>query len=331
MKIFILGKKILLMLVSTAIGLDATGALAAEKIEFQTYTPQDYAEILNGQYKKTSITIQGYLSKPKIDGKVPVVVIIPGSGGYKETMQKTLAQPLNDAGIATFIIDSFTARGVNETGSNQGTVPMSASVMDGFQALNYLASRPDIDARHIGVTGFSRGGVVSMFTNEKRLQGAINPDGPLFAAHLPVYPGCSTQWMDPQPGTAPMQFLMGEKDDLTPAYICTKYIDKLTSKGGKVTSIIYSGVHHNWFSDKAVATNSTIQNYGRCDLKIEDSGQIKDMKSGATTINGWSQFVNQVMQSCGFKGATLGANLNAQNESIKDMTKFFATTLKVEK
>jgi len=306
--------------------LSTIDAFAAERVEFESFTPDDYAEMLSGAYRAKPVGLQGYLMHPQPGTKVPAVVIVPGSGGYAEWMQTTIAKPLNDAGIATLIVDSFAGRGVKETGSDQGRVPMAASVMDGFQALKLLAKRHDIEPTRIGVTGFSRGGVASMFTAERRLQQAVNPQGPQFAAHLPFYPGCSTQWMNPQPAQAPIKFLLGEKDDVTPAAICVAYAERLRERGAKASYQIYPNANHAFTADYA-PRRTNVQTFGNCDLRIEDDGQIRDMKSSATTREGWNTFVANVIRSCGGRGATAGGNAEARAAATTDMVVFFTEAL----
>ena len=136
----------------------SASAQTPEKITIKSHTPQDYADIFSGRYKQAPVDISGFLTLPVGRGKFPAVVIVPGSGGYQQWMQDSFAKQLNEAGIATLIVDGFTGRGVKETGSNQGTVPMAASVIDGFAALQALSKRPEIDVKRVGVTGFSRGG-----------------------------------------------------------------------------------------------------------------------------------------------------------------------------
>ena len=63
--------------------------------------------------------------------------------------------------------------------------------IDGFAALSALSKRPEIDISKVGVTGFSRGGVVAMFTQDQRLDQAMEQPALEFAAHLPFYPGCA--------------------------------------------------------------------------------------------------------------------------------------------
>lgn len=261
-------------------------AMAVEKISFDSFTPDDYAEMINGAYRAKPVQLHGFLVQPRAGERRPAVVIIPGSGGYAAWMQVSVAKPLNDLGIATFTVDSFAGRGVKETATDQARVPMSASVMDAFQALAMPAQRPDIDAARIGVTGFSRGGTVAMFAAEERLASAIHPDGRRFAAHLPFYPGCSTQWLLPQPGKAPIRFLLGAEDQYTPARNCIDYIARLREHGAIADYKIYEGAHHAWMADYAPTFGKSLQTFGNCDMKIESDGQIRDMIFGRNHTRG---------------------------------------------
>lgn len=303
-------------------------AQTPEKITIKSHTPQDYADIFSGRYKQAPVEITGFLSFPVGQGKFPAVVIVPGSGGYQQWMQDGVAKRLNQAGIATLILDSFTGRGVGETATNQATVPMAASVLDGFSALHALSKRSEIDINRVGVTGFSRGGVVAMFTQDRRLVQAMGEPALEFAAHLPLYPGCATTFDKPTPTKAPSLFLMGGKDDYTPASQCLAYVDRLKAAGANVDSKIYPGAHHGWISDaKEVFYLPRVQVYSKCDMRIDDAGIIRELGSGSSTVGGWSAFVDKVWKSCGKSGAHYGVNLSARQESMTDMVKFFSSTL----
>lgn len=303
-------------------------AQTPEKIIIKSHTPQDYADILSGRYKQAPVEISGFLALPVGQGKFPAVVIVPGSGGYQQWMQDGVAKRLNEAGIATLIIDSFSARGIGETATNQATVPMAASVIDGFAALQALSKRPEIDASKVGVTGFSRGGVVAMFTQDRRLVQAMEQPELEFAAHLPFYPGCATTFDKPIPTSAPSLFFMGEKDDYTPAAQCITYVERLKSGGAKVDLKIYPGAYHGWISDaKQVVYLPRVQVFSKCDMRIDDAGVIRELGSGANTLQGWSVFVAKVWKACGKSGANYGANENAKQTSLFDMVSFFSLTL----
>ena len=329
----IISKKTLVELCQSLLLVAAFGPLMAsaqtpEKITIKSHTPQDYADILSGRYKQSPVEISGFLALPVGQKKFPAVVIVPGSGGYQQWMQDGFAKRLNEAGIATLIVDSFSARGVSQTGTNQATVPMAASVIDGFAALSALSKRPEIDISKVGVTGFSRGGVVAMFTQDQRLVQAMEQPALEFAAHLPFYPGCATTFDKPIPTSAPSLFLMGEKDDYTPAAQCIVYLERLKAGGAKVDSKIYPGAYHGWISDaKQVDYLPRVQVFSKCDMRIDDAGVIREIGSGANTLQGWSSFVSNVMRTCGKSGAHYGANESAKIASLSDMVNFFSLTL----
>lgn len=303
-------------------------AQTPERLTFRSYTPQDYADILNARYLKHPVDLDGFLALPTATGQVPAVVIIPGSGGFQAWMQNLVARRLNEAGIATFIVDSFTARGVKETSTNQATVPMASSVTDGFAALQFLAAHPKIDPLRIGITGFSRGGTVALFTQERKFLQAMNLKELQFAAHLPFYPGCSTTILNPTPTSAPTLVLMGEKDDYTPATQCIPFIDRLRLAGAKASARIVAGAHHGWVSDApGVTWLGRVQNYGVCNASIDDGGVIREKTSGATSEEGWASFATKVWKSCGKYGAHYGVTEPAREDSLKEMVRFFNESL----
>ena len=304
-------------------------AQTPEKIVIRTYTPQDYADIFSGRYRQTPVDIHGFLTVPSGTGKFPAVIIGPGSGGFQQWMQDLVARRLNEVGIATLVLDSFSGRGVTETATNQSSVPMAASVMDGFSALKALAQRPEIDARKIGVTGFSRGGTMAMLTSEKRLNDSVDLKGLQFAAHLPFYPACSTTFENPLPTNALIWFLMGEKDDYTPAAQCFPYIERLRIAGANVDSKVYPGAYHGWVSDaRQVTYLPRIQVFSKCDARIDDTGLIRELASGATSADGWSALVAKVWKACGKYGAYYGVTEPARQDSLNDMVMFFGNSLK---
>ncbi len=300
-----------------------------QKITIQSHTPQDYSDNLSGKYLQSPVNIHGFLTLPGSTTKSPLVVIVPGSGGYKSWMQDMVAKRLNDIGIATLVIDSFTGRGITEVATDQSKVSTAATVIDGFAALKALEGRTEIDTSRLGITGFSRGGTVAMFTQEKKLLEAMKLGGIQYASHLPMYPACSTTFEKPSPTAAPIWFLMGDKDDYTPISQCAPYIERLSSAGGLVRSKIYPNSHHGFVSEtQGVAYVGRLQVFAKCDARIDADGIIKELTSGATSSEGWSAFVAKVWKSCGKYGAHYGANQTTRDEALSDMVQFFKETLR---
>ena len=61
-------------------------------------------------------------------------------------------------------------------------------ILDSYRAVE-IQKHPNIKHNKIGITGWSLGGGVSLFSAWEPLKQAIN-DSISFAAHLPIYPPC---------------------------------------------------------------------------------------------------------------------------------------------
>jgi dienelactone hydrolase len=72
-------------------------------------------------------------------------------------------------GIAAFILDSFTGRGITSTNSDQDQLSRLVGVLDAYRALDLLGSHPRIDPARVLIMGFSRGGGAAHWSAQKRL------------------------------------------------------------------------------------------------------------------------------------------------------------------
>ena len=106
------------------------------------------------------ITIDGKLFLPigdaQADQPAPLIIIAPGSLGVAPSHLKH-AETLNALGYATFVLDSFGARGVTSTVAKQTHFSFAASAYDVLAAWKVLRALPGIDANRIGAQGHSRG------------------------------------------------------------------------------------------------------------------------------------------------------------------------------
>ncbi|MDP8982639.1 MAG: alpha/beta fold hydrolase [Acidobacteriota bacterium] len=113
---------------------------------------------------KAGIRLAGTLTSPRGEGPFPAAILITGSGPQDrdETLFQhkpfwVIADYLTRRGIAVLRVDD---RGVGKsTGqSTQATIDDMAD--DVLAGVDFLKSRKQIDARHIGVIGHSEGGIV---------------------------------------------------------------------------------------------------------------------------------------------------------------------------
>jgi len=205
------------------------------------------------QYQSLDITkpdqplnIGGQLRVPvNGDEAMPAVVILHGSAGV-DSRGALYARALNDAGIATFEIDMWGARGITDAG---GRPPLPTFTLpDAFGALDYLAKVPGIDRERIGVVGFSWGGVMSLLSADQTYTENFGK-GLQFAAHVAHYPVCWAYTVD-IPGIrfndltgAPVLIQVGSLDDYDEG---GAPCENLASPFSEVSVKVYPNAHHGW-------------------------------------------------------------------------------------
>jgi poly(3-hydroxybutyrate) depolymerase len=147
----------------------------------------------------------GELRLPKgLGEKFATVILIHGSGGISAATDRW-AQELNSVGIAAFILDSFTGRGIINTNSDQSQLDSIAMMHDAFAALGKLAAHPRIDPMRIAVMGFSKGAVAAIYSSNERFRAAYGPSNAEFAAHIGLYTPCNVTYrQDNKVGSKPI-------------------------------------------------------------------------------------------------------------------------------
>jgi dienelactone hydrolase len=183
---------------------------------------------------------------------LPAVVILHGSGGV-DSRGDFYARALNAAGIATFEIDMWEARGINSA-ADRPSLPFF-NCPDAFGALKFLSEHSNIDPDRIGVLGFSWGGVVTMASATKHYAEQFGGDL-RFAAHVAHYPVCYAYSPDSSiPGLkfshltgSPILIQIGEEDDYdNGSEPCFALKDSLDSEEQPLLEVIaYEGAFHGW-------------------------------------------------------------------------------------
>jgi dienelactone hydrolase len=180
----------------------------------------------------------------------PAVVIVHGSTGV-DSRGSYYASALNEAGIATLEIDMWTARGL-KGGAEGRPKTVAETLPDAYGAFKLLAANPAIDAGHIGIMGFSWGGVVSMLAATRPYSEAYLGKDVRFAAHAPNYPVC---WVyNRAPGYefksltgAPVLLQAGALDDYDQPDTCSKLVQSLDAETARSVSLkVYPDAGHGW-------------------------------------------------------------------------------------
>jgi len=264
--------------------------------------------------KPTMIAGELRIPKPGTD-RLPAVVLVHGSGGigFNSGMW---ADELNKAGLATFVVDSFTGRGITQTVTDQSQFSSYAMMNDAFAALAVLARHPRIDPGKIAVMGFSKGAVPSIYASMNRFQSAYAPDGAGFAAYIGFYTPCNVALIDDEKvGTRPIRLYHGLADDWVPVGPCRDYVARLKKAGADISLVEYPGAYHAFDNQMIPGTMQLPQALtGRkCRFEEKQPGVIINNDTGQpATAN----------DSCIERGATIAYNAEATAAARKDVVEF---------
>ena len=142
-----------------------------------------------------AVTVAGRLASAQGTGRLPVVILMHGSGGMGAQLD-TWSRLFNAMGVSTFAIDGFTGRGLTSVNTNQAELGRLNFIVDIYGALAILARHPRIDPQRIVLMGFSRGGQAVLYASLTRFHKMWNKSGASFAAYIPFYPDCATSYIE---------------------------------------------------------------------------------------------------------------------------------------
>ena len=175
------------------------------------------------------ITLTGTLRFPAGAGPFPAIVLAHGCAGIRNSEQGWQSK-LREYGYATFVVDSFGKRGIQEVCSNAYLLGPVQRVPDVYGALKILSTHPKIQPNRIALMGFSHGGTVTMFSS---LDWARNKyaglAGGTFRGFLPFYPFCQYEFPELYRVYAPVRLHMGDRDDWFTAKACVDWVNRLNN------------------------------------------------------------------------------------------------------
>ena len=162
------------------------------------------------RYSSGSTTIQIDQFEPETRDEHPALLVLHGSGGAASYWMEGFAPMLKQAGVAVYAPHYF-----DKTGTHRPTAEM---ILDGRHfvewltavqdALNYIATRPCVDAARIGVAGISLGGylAVALGIEDKRIRAIVDISG-----------GVPLGWEHRMTSASPPTLVAhGEADDIVP-------------------------------------------------------------------------------------------------------------------
>ncbi len=278
----------------------------------QTLTGEEF---LKGSAQGKSHVLAAELRVPQGQkAKFPAVVLIHGSGGVSGSMDQWV-HALNQAGMATLVVDTFSGRGITSTVQDQTLLHSLAMMVDGYRGLDLLAKHPRIDATKISIMGFSKGAVASVFSASTRFK-ALYGSSAKFASHIGLYTPCNTRFIgDTDLTGSPLRFFHGTTDDYVNVVPCRAYVAELKSKGVDITLTEFPNTQHGYdspLSPEKLAV-PTAQSTRNCQFIEKSKGDLFNAQSGAPF---------SYNDPCVAVGAHVGHNPDATAKTVKGVIEF---------
>jgi len=139
---------------------------ASEMVAWSEPLPHETLRMEQVFYRsEPDVVVPGIFAAPaNADGPLPVVLCLPGSSSRPEDVIIAWGMPLIECGFAVFAVDVKASRfgkRVEEAAAEataRGQTTLGQMTWDLIRALDYLATRPDVDMERIGCFGISIGG-----------------------------------------------------------------------------------------------------------------------------------------------------------------------------
>jgi len=212
---------------------------ASTPVAFPNATPGRPLEILAEEFR------------PALPGPLPAVVLLHGCHGVLPGTREW-GRWFAARGYVALVVDSWTPRRVGDYCVPGPDIPSTERFDDAVGALRWLHGRAYVDRAHIGVVGWSHGGVFSVAVvngpslERARARGVVLPE-PGYRAAVGFYPGGCYSLVKEQV-VRPLLVLIGEADDWTPASECRAMVEGMRSRGADAQIVLYPGAYH-FFDD----------------------------------------------------------------------------------
>ena len=301
----------------------AQGSMWPGRIEILPVKSQTLAldAFLRGEKVGPEVLLGGELRLPLgATGRVPAVVLIHGSGGIGSGPDMW-AHILNEAGIAAFILDTFSGRNIVSTVEDQDQLNSLSMTFDAYRALDVLAAHPRIRPDRIAVWGFSKGAVPAIYSAVERFQKSFGSEN-RFAAHVGFYTPCNIAYdNDAKLSPVPIRLYHGSSDDYVNPAACRDLVPRLKAAGADITMTEYADSQHGFDSPTSptLVAVPKAQSTRNCRLKEGPNGSLLDAQTG--------QVYSIKTDPCVAIGAHVGHNPQATEAVRADVMTFFSALL----
>ena len=228
------------------------GGAVGQHIDVPSASPANFFQAISAPQKMPRLVIGAKLFlPPRSTRPLPLVIVVPGSLGVAPS-HIAHAETLYEHGMATCILDSFSAREVTSTVANQTQFSFAASAFDVLAAYRVLASRADIDGGRIGAQGHSRGGSAALTAASRCFADAVVGKERALAGVLAAYPWSGQQFLNADIGDTEVRVLMGDADEWCSPTQVQAHCHAMRLAGGAASMRLVGGAQHSFDRDTPV-------------------------------------------------------------------------------
>ena len=283
------------------------------------FTPADI-----GRAAPRAVTAQLFLPKTAAAGeRAPAVVLLHGAAGNAYERGERYGPALASMGIAVLVVDTYASRPDLGESFIARVLNITETMFDAdaYAALRYLAARPDIDAHHVVLAGFSYGGMAATYAMYAQVADRSVPPGLRFAGHVAFYAPCIARFRDNRTTGAPLLMLYGQSDELMRASRCDQIADELRGGGSPVQIIAYAGAVHQW--DGPLAPRLIGRHLADCSFAVNRDGTVTDENTLLPMDGPFTRKLSLALCT-GSRPYPIGRNAAVAAESNRDFAAFLA-------
>lgn len=218
------------------------------------------------------------------------------AGGRLSERMREYTAVLHAQGWSVLVLDSLTTRGERELCTQrigQRRITQANRRLDAWGALKWMATQPGIDARKLGLIGWSNGGstVLSALQADRFEPRAAEVPRPAFA--VAYYPGCveTARAGRASAPAAPLLLQVGREDDWTPAQPCIDWVQDLQNSGHRradqLSIAVYPQAYHGFDGTAPLRLRTDVPNGVRPGSGVHVGGHPPSREASFIALQEW--------------------------------------------
>jgi dienelactone hydrolase len=307
--------------------------VTGRNVDVPSASPLNYYQAVSASERMPRTVVDGKLFVPAgraPRGGWPLVIIVPGSLGVDAT-HLAHAEALVGIGLGVFVLDSFGARGITSTVTNQTQYSFAASAWDVLAAWQVLVKLPEVDAARIGAQGHSRGGSAVLTAATRRFADAALGPGAGLTAVLAAYPWSGHQFLNPAVGATRVRVLMGDRDDWCSVQQVQGHLQGIRLTGGDVSLRLFGGAAHSFDRETPIERidDARVAPGGLTAYVADDGAYVHPLTGRPdSALVDRDMAVYNLKAGYGVRGASFGSRGREAAEFRDDMLAFWSAALR---